>query len=160
LIRGVSAAPGESQFRVAVVKKPFSYYVPFTRFGSLEGIWDADGRNLYTLADRNLRETDPTPPAVAAAQPTGQTRTGGRRGTGQAQAAAQAPAQQPVPPDPTDPTNPDPNPDPGAPRRFGPPADPDGKRDIAWRPDGAGLTFLQLEPAKKDEKEPRKDRVL
>src|SRR5262249_31491036 len=34
MIRSVSMSPGEEQFRVATVKKPFSYYVPFTRFGS------------------------------------------------------------------------------------------------------------------------------
>jgi dipeptidyl aminopeptidase/acylaminoacyl peptidase len=65
-----------------------------------------------------------------------------------------------VTPDPDPDPTPGPNPDPDAPRRtFGPPTDPDGKRDIGWRPDGAGLSFLQLEPAKKDEKAARKDRV-
>src|SRR5262249_61386818 len=41
-----------------------------------------------------------------------------------------------------------------------PPIDPDGKRELGWRPDGAGLSYLQLEAAKKDEKDPRKDRVM
>jgi hypothetical protein len=151
MFRSVSMAPGEASFRVATVKKPFSYYVPFTRFGSQEGIWDAEGKCLSTLADRNLRDTEP-PPAAPAAQATGG--RGGRQGRGGGQPTT--PAQ---PPDTTQP-QPDPNPDPDRPMRGGPPPDPDGRRDIGWRPDGVGLSFLQLEPAKKDSKEPRKDRVL
>jgi hypothetical protein len=51
--------------------------------------------------------------------------------------------------------------DPDAPRGPAAPVDPDGKRDLGWRPDGAGLSYLQLEPAKaKDDKAPRKDRVM
>jgi dipeptidyl aminopeptidase/acylaminoacyl peptidase len=52
-------------------------------------------------------------------------------------------------------------PAPGANPDGGPPVDPDAKRDLGWRPDGAGISFLQLEPAKTmDDKTPRKDRVL
>jgi len=40
------------------------------------------------------------------------------------------------------------------------PVDPDAKRDLIWRPDGAGMSYLQLEPAKKDSKDARKDRVM
>src|SRR5207302_4549748 len=43
----------------------------------------------------------------------------------------------------------------------GPQGDPDAKRDLGWRPDGAGLSFLQLEPAKaKEDATTRKDRVM
>ena len=63
MIRSVNAAPGENQFRVATVKKPFSYYTPFQRFGTTEGIWDREGKSLFTLSDRNLRETEPQPAA-------------------------------------------------------------------------------------------------
>jgi dipeptidyl aminopeptidase/acylaminoacyl peptidase len=156
MIQSVSAGPEQKQFRVTTVKKPFSYYVPFTRFGSLEAVWDGEGKSLATLSDRNLRETEPAPPAVAA-QPKGPTRfgTGGTRTTGQ-------PTDPATPPtDPTDPPaqpmpgpGPGPDPDPAATPRFGPPADPDGKRDLTWRPDGAGLSYLQLEPAKTDPKSP------
>ena len=49
------------------------------------------------------------------------------------------------------------------------PFDPDGKRELTWRPDGNGMSFLQLEPARKEEKKVekkddakvvRKDRVM
>src|SRR5262249_45525343 len=103
MIRGVAMPPGEVQFRVTTVKKPFSYYVPFTRFGSLEGIWDADGKNLYTIADRNLRETEPPAPVVATQQPA--TRGGGQRGAmgktgGQPPAHPGQPGEPPNPPPP------------------------------------------------------------
>jgi dipeptidyl aminopeptidase/acylaminoacyl peptidase len=144
MIRSVSPAPGEKQFRVQAVKKPFSYYVPFTRFGSLEAVWDAGGKTLATLADRNLRESEPQPPT----QPTPT--------TGPARFGAKG-ARPTTPTDPpTDPTPPPPgpDPDPDARPRFGPPEDPDGKRSLTWRPDGTGMTFLQLEPASTDAKKP------
>jgi dipeptidyl aminopeptidase/acylaminoacyl peptidase len=164
MVRSVSMAPGGEQFRVATVKKPFSYYAPFTRFGSAEGVWDVRGKNLVTLNDRPLREAEPAPAAVttqpAAGQPT--TGTGGGKGGGktgrfgQGKGAATTPKTDPDP-DPTappkvdpDPTDPRPDPDP----RIAPaPFDPDARRDIAWRPDGAGLSFLQMEPARTDAKD-------
>src|SRR5438132_7576502 len=163
LIRSVSMAPGEEQFRVATMKKPFSYYVPLTRFGTQEGIWNLEGKSLYTLADRNLRETE-LQPAVAKADQKGKSGRGGR-GRGQTAAAngngtpkTADPDQPPTDPTtqpPTDPTDPD-----APPRGPQQPVDPNAKRDIAWRPDGAGLSYLQLEPEKKDSKEPRNDQVL
>ncbi len=150
MIRSVSTAPGESQFRVATVKKPFSYFVPFTRFGSTEGIWDLEGKSLFTLSDRNLRETEPVAPVVTNPTPKtpGQpsTRSGGPRGG--------APGTPPTPKQP--PTKAD---DPPAPPATT--TDPDGKRDLAWRPDGEGFSFLQQDtPEAKDEKAPRNDRVM
>lgn len=145
MIRSVSAAPGENQFRVATVKKPFSYYAPFQRFGAQEGVWDKAGKTLVTLSDRNLRETE-TPPVVtpAPAQPLAPKGglTKGARGAGSAQPTP-APTQPPAPA----PTNPD-DPPTLAPEPF----DPDAKRDLSWRPDGKGMSFLQLEPGAKDEK--------
>src|SRR5437660_9633842 len=61
MVRGVSMAPGESHFRVTTLKKPFSYYVPLARFGSQEGIWNLEGKHLYTLNDRKLQDTEPPP---------------------------------------------------------------------------------------------------
>jgi dipeptidyl aminopeptidase/acylaminoacyl peptidase len=159
LIRSVSMAPGEKEFRVTTMKKPFSYYVPLTNFGSLEGVWNSEGKALYTLNDRNLRDTEPQSPVpttlVAGA--------GGRGGRGGRGGAGQAPptttTQPPVNPGPGPGPDPDPDPMLGA-GRGGQPVDPDAKREIGWRPDGAGLTCLQLEPPKQDDKEPRKDRVL
>jgi dipeptidyl aminopeptidase/acylaminoacyl peptidase len=169
MIRTVVPTADAKQFRVTTVKKPFSYYVPFERFGSVEGVWDASGKSLLTLNDRNLRETEPPAPAVAAT-PTGPTRFGG----GGRKAANPTPADPTPPADPMDPppapTIPAPGPDPDAQPRPGPPVDPDGKRDLVWRPDGAGLSYLQLEPTKTlakadaklpESKEPaRKDRVM
>jgi dipeptidyl aminopeptidase/acylaminoacyl peptidase len=148
MIRSVSMAPGERDFRVTTIKKPFSYFVPFTRFGSQEGIWNLEGKSLSTLADRKLQETEPqpaTPPAQVAGQPAG---------TGKKGKFAKNPAPAP---------GPQPDQDPAA--RLGPHTDPDGKRNLSWRPDGT-LSFLQLEPPTpkdkdaKDAKEPRKDRVM
>jgi dipeptidyl aminopeptidase/acylaminoacyl peptidase len=160
MIRSVSMAPNEEQFRVATVKKPFSYYAPFTRFGSAEGVWDARGKNLVTLNDRPLREAEPAPTAAATQPTTGQpaTGTGGGKGGGktgrfdQGKGAATTPKTDPDP-DPTAPPKVDPDPTNPDPRLAPAPFDPDAKRDIAWRPDGAGLSFLQMEPAKKDAKD-------
>jgi dipeptidyl aminopeptidase/acylaminoacyl peptidase len=132
MIRSVSMAPDGQEFRVTLLKKPFSYFVPASRFGSQESIWDRAGKNLVTLADKPLKEIDPQSPTPDPKNPP-------KKGKG-------AQAQQPK-----DPANLQPD---------GTPVDPDAKRALAWRPDGAGLGFLQQEPAVKDSKEPRKDRVL
>jgi dipeptidyl aminopeptidase/acylaminoacyl peptidase len=138
MIRSVSMCPGGQQFRVATMKKPFSYYVPATNFGSQEGIWNMEGKSLSTLAERELREGKQQAPATA---PTGK----GKKGKGAPQAPQQPPAV-------VDPDNPQAN---------AQPADPNGKRDLGWRPDGAGMCYLQQEAAKPgDEKAPRKDRVM
>ena len=162
MISAVNPTGDAKSFRVTTVKKPFSYYVPFQRFGSLESVWDTGGKALVTLNDRNLRETEPTPPPVTTTPPTAVAgRFGGPKG------ATPTPATPPA--DPTDPTDPPPgpmvpgpgpDPDPDARPRGGPQVDPNGKRDLAWRPDGAGLSYLQLEPepgpAKGDAKSPAK----
>src|SRR5436309_12722528 len=64
LIRSVNMAPDDAHFRVTTVKKPFSYYVPLARFGSMEGIWSCEGKCVCTLVDRKLQETEPLPPAA------------------------------------------------------------------------------------------------
>ena len=170
MIRSVSMAPGEQDFRIDTLKKPFSYYVPLTRFGSQEGIWNLEGKSLYTLNDRKLQETEPQPAAqtnqaLASAQGTGR-RGGGRRGQRQAQPPANPtqpttapldPNQPPV--DPTDPNQPPTDPD-SFPRARQQPADPNGRRDIAWLPDGGSMSFLQLEPAGKSTNDLRKDQVM
>ena len=50
-------SPNEESYRVTTMKKPFSYYVPMVRFGQTEGIWNDEGKSLFTILDRNLRET-------------------------------------------------------------------------------------------------------
>ena len=72
MVRSVSMAPNEESFRVTAMKKPFSYYVPMVRFGQTEGIWNNEGKSLYTILDRNLRETD-----IAAPMRTAQAGPGG-----------------------------------------------------------------------------------
>ena len=160
MIRSFSAAPGEDQFRVATVKKPFSYNVPFQRFGTLEGVWDREGKSLVTLSDRNLRESEPLPaaataPTAPAGPKGGITKGGGAKGgkggalpvAGPADPTPDPKAQPPVP-RPVDPLDPDDPPTPVAPE----PLDPDAKRELMWRPDGKGMSYLQLDPAKADEK--------
>jgi dipeptidyl aminopeptidase/acylaminoacyl peptidase len=146
MIRSVSMAPGESHFRVTTMKKPFSYYVPLARFGSQEGIWNLEGKCLFTLNDRKLQDTEPPPgtgPApTMVTQPTAQDQAqppgGGRGGKGGKFGKGGKGG--------------------GMPGGFG---DPDAKRDLGWRPDGAGLSYLQLEPVKtKEETATRKDRVM
>jgi dipeptidyl aminopeptidase/acylaminoacyl peptidase len=165
LIRSVSMSPNEENFRVTTMKKPFSYYVPLARFGSQEGVWNLEGKSLYTLNDRNLQDTEPQRAAVAAGAGAGQRAgRGGRggRGQGQGQGQGQQPTPAPNPaPGPTQPPTdpiPDPNADPTAP--AAPPVDPNAKREITWRPDGVGLSYLQLEPPKADATAARKDRVM
>lgn len=186
MIRSISMSPTGEQFRVATIKKPFSYFVPLSRFGSTESIWDLAGKPLYTLLDRGIQDIDPstqpTPASPASpASPTTPTRgaaaiasagnrgPGGRsRPTGGGQATS--PTVDPANP-PADPTAIGPNPDPATPidpdtpPRFNPAVaaqpDPEGRRDITWRPDGAGLCYLQQEPADpKEPTKPRKDRVM
>lgn len=181
MIRSVNPSPEGKSFRVSVMKKPFSYYVPATSFGSMESIWDNAGKNLLTLNDRNLRDTRPTvdPKTVVAKSPTpmnpmaskspADTPMGPRTGrTGRGTPGAGAPNKpmdpDPVDPDPNDPKDPNAPTDPDdPPARTGPSSrgtDPNARRDLAWRPDGKGMTFLQQEPAEEGSKEPRKDRVM
>jgi dipeptidyl aminopeptidase/acylaminoacyl peptidase len=160
LIRSVSMGPNEENFRVTTMKKPFSYYVPITQFGSQEGIWNLEGKSLYTLNDRNLQETEAQRNAATAAGAGGaRGQRGGRAGRGQGQRQTQIPNQAPGQTQPPTIPGQAPAADPAA-APNGPPVDPNAKRDIAWRPDGVGMSFLQLEPAKADETQPRKDRVM
>ncbi|MDY3562858.1 prolyl oligopeptidase family serine peptidase [Gemmata sp. JC673] len=158
MVRSVSAAPGEGAFRVSTVKKPFSYYAPFQRFGALEAVWDGRGQSLVTLSDRNLREGEPQPAAPAPTAPTapkgGLTKGAGGKGGVPVTDPTQPMVPNPTQPVPTNPMNPD-DPTPVAPEPF----DPDAKRDLNWRPDGKGMSFLQLEPTGKDDKkdEAKKD---
>jgi dipeptidyl aminopeptidase/acylaminoacyl peptidase len=98
LIRSADFALDGRHARVTRIVEPFSYDVPVSNFGSIEEIWDADGRALAKLGDRPLnlgvQDTD-APPAPG----------GGRGG------------QQNQP----------------------------GKREISWRADGQGLTYLEQE---------------
>jgi hypothetical protein len=91
MIRSVDPAPRGDYFRVTTMQKPFSYVVPVSSFGSVEEIWDLDGKVLAELQARPLNE-------------------GIRM------------------------------------QRDSTAADTE-RRALAWRPDGEGLSFLQMEPA-------------
>jgi dipeptidyl aminopeptidase/acylaminoacyl peptidase len=103
MVRAIDASPDGKYVRVTRMVKPFSYDVPASSFGSIEEIWDVDGKVLAKVTDRpiNLGVQDDTQPP---ADPPGQ--GGGGRG-GQNQT---------------------------------------GKREVAWRLDGQGLTYLEQEP--------------
>lgn len=106
MVRSLDASPDGKYIRVTRMKKPFSYDVPASNFGTVEEVLDADGKVLAKLNDRPINlgvqdDTPQTPPDPAAG--------GGRGGAGGAN-------QQ-------------------------------GKRELAWRADGQGLTYLEQDPA-------------
>src|SRR5262249_50684999 len=160
--RTVAMSPNEDIYRVTTIKKPFSYFVPVANFGSTEAFVNTEGKSLYTVLDRGLRSGNPdavaatTPAAGAGGQPGGRAGGGGGPGARGANAPATPmaqppndPTQQPPVTDPTNPNQPPTDPtqppvDPDAPPRpFQPAVDPDGKRELGWRPDGVGLSYLQ-----------------
>jgi dipeptidyl aminopeptidase/acylaminoacyl peptidase len=102
MIRSLDLSPDARYVRVTRMTKPFSYIVPVGNFGSVEEVWDADGKALAKVTERplNLGVPDDTQP-----QPDP---TAGPGGGAQAQ---------------------------------------QGKREVAWRADGQGLTYLEQEPA-------------
>ena len=98
MIRSLDFAPDGKYVRVTRMVEPFSYDVPVTSFGTIEEIWDADGKTLVKLGERplNLGVQDDTPPQTPPDPAAG----GGRGGQQNQQ----------------------------------------GRRELAWRPDGLGLT--------------------
>ena len=106
MIRSIDFAPDGKYARVTRMIEPFSYDVPVSNFGSIEELWDLDGKMLAKLNDRPINlgvqdDTQPQTPPDPAAAP------GGGRGGNQNQ---------------------------------------NGKRELAWRLDGPGLTYLEQEP--------------
>ena len=74
MMRAIDASPDGKYVRVTRMVKPFSYDVPVSSFGSIEEIWDVDGKMLAKVNDRpiNLGVQDdtappPDPPARAPA---------------------------------------------------------------------------------------------
>jgi dipeptidyl aminopeptidase/acylaminoacyl peptidase len=106
MIRAIDLAPDGKHVRVTRMLKPFSYDVPVSNFGSIEEIWDDNGKALAKISDRpmNLGVADDTqPPPDPQAPPAA---AGGGRGGAQT-----------------------------------------GKREVAWRADGQGLSYVEAEPA-------------
>ena len=56
MIRSVDASPDGQYFRVTSMTEPFSYLVPASSFGSVEELWDVNGKVLATLSKTPLRE--------------------------------------------------------------------------------------------------------
>jgi dipeptidyl aminopeptidase/acylaminoacyl peptidase len=102
MVRSLDLSPDGKYVRLTRMVKPFSYVVPVSNFGTVDEIWDIDGKLMVELDKRPLNEgvADDTQPAPdPAAGPGG--------GAGQQQ----------------------------------------GRRELAWRADGQGLTYLEQEPA-------------
>ena len=101
MVRALDLSPDGKFVRVTRMVKPFSYVVPVSNFGSVDEIWDIDGKMMVELEKRPLNEgvADDTAPA----------------------------------------------PDPAAGPGGG--AQQQGRRELAWRADGQGLTYLEQEPA-------------
>jgi len=56
MIRSVDASPDGQYFRVTRMVEPFSYIVPVTNFGSVQELWDANGKVVTTLGRTPLNE--------------------------------------------------------------------------------------------------------
>ena len=99
MIRSLDLSPDGKYLRVTRIVKPFAYIVPVSNFGTVEEVWDLDGKSLAQITERKLdlgvQDPNAPPPEPGA-------------GGGQAQ---------------------------------------QGKREVAWRADGQGLTYLEQEPA-------------
>jgi dipeptidyl aminopeptidase/acylaminoacyl peptidase len=56
MIIAVDPSPFGDHFRMRLVRKPFSYIVPYADFGEVEQLWDANGKVLIELGTRPLRD--------------------------------------------------------------------------------------------------------
>ena len=72
MIRSVDASPDGQYFRVTEMTEPFSYLVPATSFGSVQELWDINGKSIAQLNKQPLREGE--------AAGDGDTPAGGGRG--------------------------------------------------------------------------------
>ena len=60
MLSSVDASPDGKYFRVSLVQKPFSYVVQYSSFGSLDAVWNADGKQLAEIFKRPLRFANDT----------------------------------------------------------------------------------------------------
>ncbi|MDQ3948879.1 MAG: prolyl oligopeptidase family serine peptidase, partial [Gemmatimonadota bacterium] len=58
MIQGVDPSPDGRYFRVTLLQKPFSYFVPVSAFGTVDELWDVNGVRVVEVARRPLRESD------------------------------------------------------------------------------------------------------
>jgi dipeptidyl aminopeptidase/acylaminoacyl peptidase len=72
MIRAVDASSDGQYFRVTEMTEPFSYLVPVTSFGSVQQLWDSNGKMVVQLSKQPLREGE--------AAGDGDTPAGGGRG--------------------------------------------------------------------------------
>lgn len=78
LITDVNASPDGEYFRVTLQTKPYSHLVPVSNFGTVEQLWDANGKVIAELSRRRLSEGDRDSTRAAA---------GGGRGGAQSDTA-------------------------------------------------------------------------
>jgi dipeptidyl aminopeptidase/acylaminoacyl peptidase len=60
MIRAVDVSPDGQYYRVTEMTEPFSYLVPMTNFGSIQQLWDSNGKLVATLSTQPLREGEVT----------------------------------------------------------------------------------------------------
>ncbi len=58
MFRAVDVSPDGQYLRVTKMVEPFSYRVPIGNFGSVQELWDANGKMLASLSKTPLREND------------------------------------------------------------------------------------------------------
>jgi dipeptidyl aminopeptidase/acylaminoacyl peptidase len=83
MVRALDPSPDARFVRVTRMVKPFSYDVPVSSFGSIEEIWDADGKVLAKIIDRPINlgvqdDTAPPPDPAAGGGRGGQNQQGKR----------------------------------------------------------------------------------
>ncbi|MBV6520461.1 MAG: hypothetical protein MNPFHGCM_00575 [Gemmatimonadaceae bacterium] len=98
MISDIDPSPDGKYLRVTRIVKPFSYLVPYSNFGTVQEIWDMDGRVVAKVSEEPLNVGVDSTRGVAAP------------GAGDVTPLA------------------------------------NGKREVTWRPDGQGLSYLEAEP--------------
>lgn len=67
MFRGVDPSPDGRWLRVTRMERPFSYVVQYNNFGTVDEIWDRDGKSMALITRRPLQEaTDTASPAARA----------------------------------------------------------------------------------------------
>ncbi len=56
MVRSIDASPDGTYLRVTRMTKPFSYIVPVSNFGTLDAVYDFDGKKVADIQKLELRE--------------------------------------------------------------------------------------------------------